>query len=597
MTQSSVNKIFALAVRHHQAGKIEDAIAAYRAVIDLKPDCVEAYCNMGMACWSAGRTDEAIAALNRAIELRPDFAGVHNNLGSALLSKGMLNESVSAFERAIQLKPDLAEAHINLATALIAQHRLDEAIASCRRGIALRPDIAEAYNNLGIAQKETGRLDEAIESFGRAVQIKPDYFEAHSNRLLAMMYSPSLSAETIFAEHRAWGDRHALRFGNSIATHANDRSPERRLRIGYVSADFCRHPVGYFILPLLENHDHSRFEIFCYSSVRGPDDVTERARRSCDVWRNALGTSDANLAKQISDDRIDILVDLVGHTSYGRLMVFARKPAPVQVTYLGYPNTTGMSAMDYRVTDSLADPVGMTDAINVEKLWRLDGCAWCYEPREGMPQIGKKTAGPVTFGSLNAHSKINQPLVELWAELLRAVPGSRMLVKSMSAGESSAQRGLREMFGRMEISADRVEMIGRIADARAHLEHYNRIDVALDTFPYHGTTTTCEALWMGVPVVSTAGKAHVSRVGLSLLTTVGLADLVAKDRTEYVRIATEWAGDPARRAEFARTIRERMSASRLMNAKAFAADMEKGYRAMWVGFATADGASGTGRMG
>ena len=595
MAESGVNEIFAMAVRHHQAGKLGDAIAGYEAVIDLKPDCMEAFCNLGMALSALGRDDEAIVALRRAIQLRPDFAGAHNNLGNTLLHKGKLSEAAGAFERAIELKPDYAEAHINLATVLIAQRRLDEAIARCRTAIAIRGDIAEVYNNLGIALKDTGRLEESIDSFRRAVQINPGYIDGHSNLLLTLMYSPAMEPGAILAEHRAWGERHAR--GIAIEAHSNDRSPGRRLKIGYVSADFRRHPVGYFILPLLEKHDHAKFEIFCYSSVRAPDAVTERAKQSSDVWRNILGVGDAEAARRIREDRIDILVDLAGHTSYGRLPVFARKPAPVQVTYLGYPNTTGMGAMDYRLTDAVADPPGMTDAMNVEKLWRLTGCAWCYEPREELAEIEPKKSGALTFGSFNAFAKVNSPLVELWAELLKRTPGSRLLLKSAGAGEASSQRLVREMFARFGIAEDRIEMLGQTANAREHLEQYNRVDVALDTYPYHGTTTTCEALWMGVPVVSLAGQTHVSRVGASLLHSVGLPELVAKDRAEYVRIATEWAGDVARRAEFRKSIRARMGGSRLMDAKAFAADVENAYRSMWEAWVTSNADSAAGSRG
>jgi predicted O-linked N-acetylglucosamine transferase (SPINDLY family) len=581
MSQRSLDEIFREAVRLHQAGNLPEAIAGYEAAIAQKVDCAEAYCNMGIALSALGRSAEALNSLRRAVELKPDFPGAHNNLGHVLMNLGRLREAADHFSRAVELKPDYVEVHINLAVVYLGEGRLDEAIASCRRAIELRPEIAESYNNLGVVLKDTGRVDEAIEAFGRAIEINPRYVEAHSNLLLTLNYDPKASAQSIFAEHVAWGNRHAHPLARQIHPHGNDRTPDRRLRIGYVSCDFRRHPVGFFIAPLLENHDRSQFEIFCYASVPGPDAMTERIRRCCAGWRSFLGMSDDDGAEQIRRDRIDILVDLGGHTSKNRLLVFAQKPAPVQMTYLGYPNTTGISSIDYRLTDSLADPPGLTDAMNVEKLWRLERCAWCYEPHPLMREIGVREDGAVTFGCFNAFGKLNEPLIDLWAQLLRTMPVSRLLLKSTGAGERSSRERVEGWFAARGIPAERIEMMGQVVDPRVHFEIYNRVDVALDTFPYHGTTTTCEALWMGVPVVSLAGQTHVSRVGGSLLSHAGFGELIAASPTDYLTIALEWANDAERRAAFRRQARQKMRASELMDLSGFAQHFERAYRRMW----------------
>jgi predicted O-linked N-acetylglucosamine transferase (SPINDLY family) len=587
MAERSVEEIFGEAVRQHQAGNLLSAITGYQAVVARLPNCAEAYCNAGIAMSALGQHAQAETALRRSVELKPAFPGAHNNLGNVVMNQGRLSEAAQHFARAIELKPDYAEAHINLSVVMLGLRQLDEAIASCRRAIALRPGIPHAYNNMGIALKDTGRVEEAIGALGQAIQISPGYIEAHGNLLLTLNYDPKATAESIFAEHVAWADRFAKPFEGQIDPRTNNPAAERRLRIGYVSSDFRRHPVGYFIAPLLENHDRSRFEIFCYGSVPGPDVITERVRNACDGWRSLLGINDADAAEQIRKDAIDILVDLGGHTSHNRLLVFARKPAPIQVTYLGYPNTTGMRVMDYRLTDALADPVGMTDGLNVEKLWRLDGCAWCYEPHALMPEIQGRIIGPVTFGCFNAFGKVNEPLVDLWAQAMRNVDGSRLLLKSAGAAENSSREIVYRWFESRGISADRIEMLGQTADLREHFETYRRVDVALDTYPYHGTTTTCEALWMGVPVVSLLGKTHVSRVGLSLLSHAGLVELAVNEPAEYVRVAVDWANDAERRAELRQTARDRLRASRLMNAKDFARSVERAYREIWGNYCAA----------
>ena len=562
-------------------GRLDEAIAAYREAIHLKPDHPEAHYNLGNTLLGAGQLNEAISALRQAVLLKPDLAEAYSSLGSALKDNGQQDAAIACHKEAVRLKPDLAEAHSNFGNTLKEMGKYDEAAACHRRAIQLKPDLAEAHSNLGSVLREMGQIEEAIACHREAIRIKPDFVNAHSCLVFALNCDPNRNAEEILTEHRAWSDRHALPLMREMISHANDRSPERRLRIGYVSADFRRHSVGHFFAPLLEHHDRQSFEIFCYSNVQYPDGLSERMKRSCDVWRNIVGLGDEAVADLVRSDAIDILVDLSGHTAGNRLLVFARKPAPIQVTYLGYANTTGMAAIDYRLTDALADPPGMTDQLNVEKLWRLPGCAWCYEPPKDAAEVPPREDGPIIFGCFNAFAKTNSNLVALWAELLKRVPESRLLLKSAGAGESSSRQRILSRFAEHGVPSERIEMIGRIADQRQHLQYYHRVDVALDTYPYHGTTTTCEALWMGVPVMTLGGGTHVSRVGVSLLSCVGLPELVAQSAEEYVSIAVGLANDLQRLAELRRTLRSRMRQSPLMDAVRFARDIETAYRHAW----------------
>jgi protein O-GlcNAc transferase len=575
-----------------KVGKFEEAIAAFRESVRLKPGVAEMHVNLANALTSDRQIDEAIASYRQAIRLKPGIAAMHHSLAQTSAGVGRFDEAIAAFSEAIRLKPDDAEACYNLANVLKDIGRFDEAIAFYRQAIRLKPHLAEAHGNLGSVLKSVGQFDEAVACFRQSLRLEPDYDISHSALVFALNHQPDRDPEEILAEHRAWSDQHARPLMGETIAHSNDRSPERRLRIGYVSGDFRRHPVGHFFMPLLEHHDRRMVEVFCYANVQRPDDMSERMKAASDAWCDIFGLADDVVAKMVRSDGIDILVDLSGHTAGNRLRIFARKPAPIQMTYLGYTNTTGMTAIDYRLTDASADPPGMTDHLNAEKLWRLPGCAWCYRPPEDAPDIQPRGNGPITFGCFNAFAKINPTLTATWAELLKRVPGSRLLLKSAGAGVASARQRLTGQFAEQGIAAERVEILGHIVDPRRHLELYGQVDVALDTYPYHGTTTTCEAMWMGVPVVTLAGRTHVSRVGVSLLSCVGLEELIAQSAEEYISIAARLAGDLARLAELRRVLRARMRASPLMDAPRFARDIETAYREMWRAWCAAAGNSG-----
>jgi predicted O-linked N-acetylglucosamine transferase (SPINDLY family) len=361
------------------------------------------------------------------------------------------------------------------------------------------------------------------------------------------------------------------------------RDPERKLRIGYVSPDLCAHVVSRFIAPVLARHDRDAFEVYCYAEVAAPDEITTMLRGYANGWRDTVGEPDEHLAEAIRQDGIDILVDLAGHSASNRLLVFARKPAPVQITYLGYAATTGMTAMDYRLTDALADPPGMTEQFHSERLIRLPKCAWCYNKLAdgpGVSELPASKAGHVTFCSFNNFAKVNEPLLRLWGRILQSVPGSRLLIKANALDSPSTQQRVRDWASGAGIDQNRLDLCGWLSLAE-HYARYGQVDIALDTFPYHGTTMTCEALWMGVPVVTLAGGSHLSRVGVSLLTNVGLPELVAESADDYVRIAADLGGDLSRLRGMRATLRKRMEDSPLLDAAGFTKNLEAAYRQAW----------------
>jgi predicted O-linked N-acetylglucosamine transferase (SPINDLY family) len=559
---------------------LDEAITCYRRALDLKPDYADAHNNLGDALKGQGKWDEAFACFRRALELKPDFAEAYVNLGNAFSDLRKWDEAFACFRRTLELKPDYAEAHNNLGNIFQTQGKPDEAFACYRRALELKPNYAGACNNLGNSFKQQGKLDEAIACFRHALELKPGDAGIHSNLLYTRMFCSGCDAQTLYEEHRLWNKQHAEPLAKFIQPHANDRSSHRRLRIGYLSPDFSSHPVGRFMLPLLESHDHGSFEIFCYASVHIPDVMTGRCRAQADVWRDVLGSPDEQVAQTIRRDQVDILVDLTMHMRENRLLVFARKPAPVQVTYLAYPGTTGLGTMDYRLTDPYLDPPGQDERFYSEQSVRLPETYWCYRPPMETPPanaLPALEAGHVSFGSLNNFCKVTSPTLAAWSRLLQAVPGSRLLLHACAGSHRDRVRGFLAGQG---ILAERLVFVDSLPMAE-YFGVYQRMDVALDTFPYGGGTTTCDALWMGVPVVGLAGQTAVGRGGLSILSNIGLPELVARDSEHYVQIAVDLATDLPRLIRLRAALRDRMQKSPLMDAPRFARNIEAAYRQMW----------------
>ncbi|HEX2861386.1 MAG TPA: tetratricopeptide repeat protein [Lacunisphaera sp.] len=557
----------------------DDALAALQRAIALDPQLAEAHHQAGNVLKSLGRYGEAVTALHTAADLAPKNAPIWLNLGVARLESGDRAAAIKAFREAIALEPNRPEAHNVLGHALASAGEGTAARAAFREALRLRPNYAAAHDNLGRLCKTEGRLPEALAHYRSALAAQPTP-ETHSNLLLALNFLPDTNPDTVFAEHRLWHEQHAAKLAPTTLPRIQPVEG-RRLRLGYLSPDFNHHAVAYFIAPVLAAHDRARVEVFCYASVKAPDHFTARLRGLSEHWRDIARLSDAAAADLIRQDRLDLLVDLAGHTAHHRLLVMARRPAPVQVTWLGYPNTTGLDAIDYRLTDAVSDPVGETDRWHAEKLVRLPANFSCYQPDADAPPVNVRptaASGEIVFGCFNNFAKVTPEVLALWARLLASLPGSRLLLKSRGLGDPDVIARIRAGFAGAGVAPERVTFNAAALSVADHLGLYHGVDVALDPFPYNGTTTTCEALWMGVPVVTLAGRTHAARVGASLLTHVGLSEWIASTPEDYLRIAREAALDAPRVSVLRGALRDRMRASPLCDAVPFTRTLEDTFR-------------------
>jgi predicted O-linked N-acetylglucosamine transferase (SPINDLY family) len=546
----------------------------YERALKLKSDIPEVHNNMGTVQKSRGNIDIAITYFKHAIELRPQYAEAHYNLGKCRIDKEQFADAANCFLSAVNLKPDFVDAYLNMARCMEKQNMLDAALACYEKALLLDPASTEARNNMGGVYMAQGRLEDAIASYKQA--------GFDDNVLLAMIYADSVSPEEIFETARQFGQRRADPLRRH-RTFPNTREPDRKLRVGYISPDFRDHSVNYFFEPLLDAHDRDKFEVFGYSNVTRQDDITLRLRNKFDHWREIRKLGDDDAADLIESDKVDILVDLAGHTGDNRLLVLARKPAPVQVAWLGFPATTGMKAMDYRITDACAEPEGMTEHLNVENLWRLPTIFCCYgAPVRNIPVINHppfEDNGYITFGCFNNFAKVTDRMLASWSEILERVPDSRLILEIQGVESPQFRSEVEDRLQRHGLNPDRFILEPR---KRANqFKFYNRLDIALDPFPCNGGTTSFDSLWMGVPFVTLAGKHFVSRMGVTILTNAGLPELIAKDKSEYVKIATALAQDKDRLRKIRYGLRDRIVKSPLMDQQVFAHDMESAYREMW----------------
>jgi protein O-GlcNAc transferase len=569
-----------------EAGKrLQEAERCFREALRLQPGMAEAHYGLGNVLHDQGQVDAAIAEYRAAVARNPDFADAWFNLGRALQVKDDAAGAEQSYRRALEINPSAVDAINNLAGMLIETARYSEAIPLLQRAISLAPQFADAAldGKLAAALLGLGRLGEAIGHIRRALEKRPDAM-GHSGLLGLMAYDPDVPPETLAEAHREWARRFAPAPAAPNAFADRDRDENRRIRIGYLSPDFRAHSVAYFITPVLEHHDHEGFEIFCYSCAAKTDALSRRIEGLADHWADISGMSDDEAEARIRADGIDILVDLAGHTADNRLLVLARKPAPVQVSWIGYGDTTGMTQVDYRLTDALADPLGKTEALHSETLVRLPGCFSCYLPPEDAPEVSPLPAlrnGFVTFACFNNPAKVNDRVLDLWARVLHAAPGARLLLKGKAFGSEERRALVRRRLAEQGIAPERIELAGEARSVTEHLGMYARADIALDPFPYNGVTTTCEALWMGVPVVVLEGAAHRGRVGVTLLTHAGFPQWLARTDAEYVEIATKLAADPNALEQARGELREAMRRSPLMDAAGHTRGVEAAYREMW----------------
>lgn len=567
------------------AGVRGDSVGAEdycRQALALDPKLAVAHFNMGIALRSQKRLEEACQSFRRAVQLKPVYQEAMGALAHVYIALHDWSAALGLLKEIIAIWPHKAEAYCNLGTVYLGMGHVQEAIVAYEAALKTDPHLAGALNGLGGAYLGRGDFERAERCYRKCMAALPGDRQAHSNLLMLLNYVPGSDPVAVFEEHFAWGRAAEAR----IAPQQLDMRPKeirRQLRVGYLSPDFREHSVASFIEPVLRHHDRAQFEVFCYSSLPVPDETTRRIRRAVDVWQDIDKLSDSDAARRIREDRLDILVDLSGHTAGGRLGIFAARPAVVQMTWMGYPNTTGLRTIDYRITDAIADPAG-EDAYHSETLLRLEGCFLTYQPWPSAPEVAPSPAsgnGYVTFGSFNNFSKINFEVLQLWSEVLRQVPHSRLLLKCPALTDGSVRERVGAALVEFGVAAERLELLGHTPTREEHLARYARVDIALDTFPYNGTTTTCEALWMGVPVLSLLGSRHAGRVGASLLRAAGLEDWLATTPEEFVETAREKAADLLALGRLRQSLRGQLAASQLCDAAAFTRRLEAAMTSAW----------------
>lgn len=562
-------------------GDASGAFAAYRAALGADGDNPFAHYNVGRLRHARGELEAAEAHLRRALERRPHFTEALITLAAVLDARRDATGAAALLEQALALAPGHGGAWFNYGELLWRLERYDEAEDALRRALEIEPRFIPAWQLLGNLLRGTARLAEALQTFAAARRLEPARFDLESMELLLLTLSDALTAEALFERQRAFGARLEAAVPARRAPYAQSADPERRLRIGYVSCDFNRHPVAWFLQPLLERHDRAGYEAICYFTGNKVDEVTTQVRAAADGWREATALTDAQLARQVEQDGIDVLVDLTGHAGALRLGAFALQPAPVQASWLGYLGSTGLKRIQYRMSDARADPPGDADRLHTEALMRLPHSLWCYRPVHDEPHAAEppgKSRGFTTFGSFNHAPKLSAVARRLWARLLRGAPGARLLIVGFPEGR--ARRDVLREFADAGVDASRLTVLPRVSFGE-YLRQFDAVDLALDSLPYGGGTTTFDTLWMGVPVLTLAGERSAGRSSASILGALGLHEWVAATPEDYVRLALAHAADSAQLADLRATLRARLRGSVLMDEAGFARDMEAAYRTMW----------------
>lgn len=575
----NANACYHLANALLNAGDLVPAEVLYRRTLALAPAWSGALTNLGALQLRQGRLAEAEKSFRRVLELDLDNKEALLNLAELHERQGRYVDAAAAYEAVLRQEPENADAHFGLGGIAKGRDDPDAAVEHYRKAIAIRPRFANAHANLGLAMRDRGEQDEAIEALCKGLEIDRSLSKIHSMLLLTLYLRFGTTPAQLEREKISWDRIHAAPLAAN-APHANDRTPERRLRIGYVSGDFREHPVARFTMPLLEEHDRRSYEVVCFSSVRRQDSQTATIMEVADEWHDIAHADDVMLAELVRSAKIDVLVDLGMHTINNHLLAFARRPAPVQISYLAYCDGPGLSAMDYRITDKFIDAPGQVGYVGHETPLALNGCYWCYPTPAAAPDVSPLPAernGHVTYGSLSMFAKVTSPTLDAWAEVLKRKPGSRLI---LYAPPGSSRERIQSHFHRHGVDGGRIDFTSRV-DLVEYFRLYGSVDVSLDTFPCAGGTTTCDALWMGTPVVSLAGDLPTSRAGLSILSHMGLHGYIARTTNEYVACALAAAADLPQLALLRSGMRERMQSSGVMDVRAFVQDMENAYRAAW----------------
>ena len=610
LTEAAVDELgehLQRAVQHLRAQRPAEAEADCRLAVEHDPGDAGAHRLLGDVLESQGRLAEAAEAYQQALQVEPGNVDTCNNLGLVWYALGRVEDAAACFTQVIEHDPAHVQAHSNLGLVWRDLGRSDEAVASCRRALELAAGHPVVHNNLALALEDEGLLAEAVANYRQALRLDPSNAAIHSNLLLALNYDPEVSPADLLAEHRRWDQTHG-RVAEPVQPHANTPDPDRRLRLGYVSPDFRSHPAVYFFEPLLAGHDRRKFEVVGYGNVAAPDGVTDRLRDRCDDFVNVWGMTDEQFAAKVRADGVDILVDLAGHTGRNRLTAFAHRPAPVQISYLGYQHHTGMAAMDYRITDDITDPApapgtpgtpgsgssttgapgGQTPAVDAssttgERMLRLPGGFLCFHPSPNAPEVTllpALTNGHVTFIASHRLIKVNEQVLDLWARVLEAIPTARLVLapRSLSPG---AMRRLTDALVQRGVAAERFEFQHRYLTGVPYLATFGQADLMLDAFPTCAGTTACEALWMGVPLITLRGRRYAGRMAASILTRVGLEQFIVETAEQYVDLATRWSQRLSDLAALRAGMRDRLLGSPLCDAGRFVSELEGAYRQAW----------------
>lgn len=584
LAYNNLGQVFAQMDRH------EEAVPIYQHAIKLKTDYLEAYTGLAKSLKSLGKYQQAIETYSSSLQCTRDSheqAAMYNDLGDIYMLAHQLNPAQASFEHAIRLNPDLTVAQSNLGVVLFAQQRYQEAEIIYKNILRKDPNSYYANDAYGDILRMQCRYNEALDCYEKAIRLNKNFKLAHAHRLYTLSYHVLRDPKEILKAHMEW-DRQFAASEKERFTHNRRGDINKRLRIGYLSPDFKSHSISYFFEPILANHDHEKFDIYCYAEVANPDEYTARLQTLSDHWCFTTGMSDIQLARRIHDDQIDILIDLAGHTRDSRILACTYKPAPIQATYLGYFSTTGLATMDYWISDAVLTPQNTIEQ-SVETICNLDRCCLAYSPPAEIPDVSlPQHPDIITFGSFNDLSKVSDEAIELWAAVLNHVPSSRLLLKAKQLHDTSIRKQILEKFSAYGITSDRIELSSRTPSKRDHLALYGNIDIALDTLPRTGGATTMEALWMGVPVVTLAGNRFIERLSTSILTALNRNEWIASTKEEYVAKAVALAHNPAQRADLRQTLRQQVMTSSVYDGEGLARSLERAYRDMWQKYLAAE---------